>query len=272
MYGSGIADNPTEAYGGRLEYIDALFICTSAMTSTASSPCDIDDSGNVVFVSTSVVVLRRHFFRKKLSDVMEHSKAARKVKNDIDEEQAEQSSHPTSKGSTNPKLNSEAPTRNVSSPAGDSDPLVDDKNANGRLHSLQEEERRELGGVEYRALSLLMLLLPIYLIGWLTLGTLFLVPYSYRPYVKNIITTTQTGYTAPGWWSFFMVMSSFGNLFQSTYYILIMVGLLNLAGNTQFPVLLRLSVLVDLKVSSDQFGSTSHSIFSTESSTKVLHL
>lgn len=88
--------------------------------------------GNVVFVSTSVVVLRRHFFRKKLSDVMEHSKAARKVKNDIDEEQAEQSSHPTSKCSTNPKLNSEAPTRNVSSPAGDSDPLVDDRNANVR--------------------------------------------------------------------------------------------------------------------------------------------
>ena len=34
MYGSGIADNPTEDYGGRLEFIDALFICTSAMTST----------------------------------------------------------------------------------------------------------------------------------------------------------------------------------------------------------------------------------------------
>lgn len=37
MYGSGIADNPKEAYGGRLEYIDALFICTSAMTSTGKS-------------------------------------------------------------------------------------------------------------------------------------------------------------------------------------------------------------------------------------------
>ena len=88
--------------------------------------------GNVVFVSTSVVVLRRHFFRKKLSDIMEHSKAARKVKHDIDEEQAEQSNHPTPKRSSNPELNGEAPTRNLSTPAGDSQPLVDDKSANVR--------------------------------------------------------------------------------------------------------------------------------------------
>ena len=34
LYGSGIADDPTENYGGHLEYIDALFLCTSAMTAT----------------------------------------------------------------------------------------------------------------------------------------------------------------------------------------------------------------------------------------------
>ena len=34
MYGSGIVDDPTENYGSHLEYIDALFLCTSAMTAT----------------------------------------------------------------------------------------------------------------------------------------------------------------------------------------------------------------------------------------------
>ena len=34
LYGSGIVDDPTENYGGHLEYIDALFLCTSAMTAT----------------------------------------------------------------------------------------------------------------------------------------------------------------------------------------------------------------------------------------------
>lgn len=37
MYGSGIVDDPTEEYGGHLEYVDALFLCTSAMTATGRS-------------------------------------------------------------------------------------------------------------------------------------------------------------------------------------------------------------------------------------------
>ena len=34
VYGSGLADDPKQAYGGHLEYVDALFLCTSAMTAT----------------------------------------------------------------------------------------------------------------------------------------------------------------------------------------------------------------------------------------------
>ena len=37
LFGSGIADDPTEDYGGHLNYIDALFLCTSAMTATGRS-------------------------------------------------------------------------------------------------------------------------------------------------------------------------------------------------------------------------------------------
>ena len=67
------------------------------------------------------------------------------------------------------------------------------------MYSLDEHERQELGGVEYRALRLLLVLLPVYILTWLTLGTIFLVPYSYRTYVKSVVTTTQTGYLIPGW-------------------------------------------------------------------------
>ena len=40
--------------------------------------------GNVVFVSISVVIIQRHFFRKHLSGFLDHSKAERRIVDDID--------------------------------------------------------------------------------------------------------------------------------------------------------------------------------------------
>ena len=45
--------------------------------------------GNIVFVSIFLVIIRRHFFERKLKDFLENSKAGRKVKNKIDEEIAD---------------------------------------------------------------------------------------------------------------------------------------------------------------------------------------
>ncbi|KAI4092453.1 MAG: hypothetical protein LQ339_007934 [Xanthoria mediterranea] len=100
LWGSGLADDSKQYYGSNLEYIDALFICTSAMTSCGLATVNLNIltafqqavlavliiMGNVVTVSTSVVVIRRHFFRQKMADVVENSKAGRKLKKDIDEE------------------------------------------------------------------------------------------------------------------------------------------------------------------------------------------
>ena len=77
--------------------------------------------------------------------------------------------------------------------------VSDTESRQGRILSLDEHEREELGGVEYRALSILMIILPIYILGWLTLGTILLVPYSYRAYVQSTVTTTQPGNLHPGW-------------------------------------------------------------------------
>ena len=41
LYGSGLADDAEQVYGGRLEYIDALFLCTSAMTACGKYDGDL---------------------------------------------------------------------------------------------------------------------------------------------------------------------------------------------------------------------------------------
>ena len=59
--------------------------------------------GNVVFVSTSVVLIRRHFFRQKLGHLVEHSKAGQVVKRDLDEEQGNRSTQSALKEFTDPE-------------------------------------------------------------------------------------------------------------------------------------------------------------------------
>jgi potassium uptake Trk family protein len=71
--------------------------------------------------------------------------------------------------------------------------------------------------------------------------------------VVNILHFSQPGNLNPGWFGFFAVSTSFANgglnlvnanfiPFQSFYLILTVCGVLTVAGNTQFPVLLRLLI------------------------------
>ncbi|MCJ1261315.1 hypothetical protein MMC22_001179 [Lobaria immixta] len=66
------------------------------------------------------------------------------------------------------------------------------------FQSLTESEREELGGVEYHALSLLMWILPAYVLFWLALPMAILIPYSYRDNVESII-RSQPGNLKPAW-------------------------------------------------------------------------
>ncbi|KAL8789928.1 MAG: hypothetical protein Q9195_006589 [Heterodermia aff. obscurata] len=330
LYGSGIVDDPTEDYGGHLEYMDALFLCTSAMTATGLATVNLNILtafqqallailillGNVVFVSVFVVIIRRHFTQRELNKLLENSKAGCKVKIKVDEEEANCSTEPASGLGLSATLaagclddvisrstdnavqpthsdNSSVRSRRTSAvqpssnyeyrrshhqtglgflPApwqisgvrkafhwlfrrtGEQPPeknhqyfsFVPALDVRGRIHSLNEHEREELGGVEYRALGVLAVFLILYLLGWLMLGTVFLVPYSYRAYVKNTVITTQAGYVMPG--------CHVCIVFQSTYYILIIVGALSLVGNTQFPVLLRFFIWATSKCTPPNSG------------------
>jgi len=99
VYGEGLANDPQENNGSKLRYIDALFLCCSAMTTTGLNTVNLGSMtafqqswltillviGTVPFVSLFVVVIRRHYFRKKLKDTVEHSRSGRKYLQDIEQ-------------------------------------------------------------------------------------------------------------------------------------------------------------------------------------------
>lgn len=120
---------------------------------------------------------------------------------------------------------------------------------NSQFHSLTLAERERLGGVEYRAVTLLAIIVPLYFVLWQLLGSLGL-----GAYIANYRadTTLQNGLN-PWWVGAFNAVSAFNNsgmslldanmvAFQDSVYILITMGLLILAGNTAYPLFLRLII------------------------------
>jgi potassium uptake Trk family protein len=135
-------------------------------------------------------------------------------------------------------------------------PRLDSK---GRFMELSEHDRLELGGVEYRALQALLFILVGYQIFWLTMGTVFLVPYAYRSSTKEILRTAQPGGLNPGWWAFFATVTEFANgglnilnanfiPFSGKPFILLVAGSLAFLGQTQFPIFLRLTIWIMKKM------------------------
>lgn len=123
----------------------------------------------------------------------------------------------------------------------------------GRFLELSEHDRLELGGVEYRALRTLMFILIGYQLFWYTFGIVFLVPYAYRSSTRNLLREVQPGGLNPGWWACFSTVTEFSNgglnvananfvPFSGMPYVLIIAGGLALIGQTQFPILLRLTI------------------------------
>lgn len=104
-YGGGSLTDSSAPNGTKLGYIDALFLCCSAMTTTGLNTVNLGDLsslqqsmlcilmliGNVVFLSTFVVVIRRHYFRRKLADIVQNSRSGRGVLRDIESEERSQS-------------------------------------------------------------------------------------------------------------------------------------------------------------------------------------
>lgn len=133
---------------------------------------------------------------------------------------------------------------------------------------LTDEQKEELGGVEYRALKLLSKILIIYFVGYHILCALMLMGWALgTDSYKHIYSEAGTNAV---WWGFFTGASSFNdvgftltadsmNSFVDARYPLLVCSFFIVIGNTGFPCMLRLMIWIAFKLS-PQFGRTRESL------------
>ncbi|MCJ1408625.1 hypothetical protein MMC19_002700 [Ptychographa xylographoides] len=135
---------------------------------------------------------------------------------------------------------------------------------NSQFNSLTLAERERLGGIEYRAISLLEVVVPLYFILWQLLGCIGLGAWV----AWNASETALSDGLNPWWVGAFNAVSAFNNsgmslldanmvAFQTSDYMLITMSLLILAGNTCYPIMLRFILWSMLKLLPDaKFSDT----------------
>lgn len=122
---------------------------------------------------------------------------------------------------------------------------------NSNFVDLSEEQREELGGIEYRALKMLACILSFYFVGFHLLGMICLTPWAietatYRDKIRAVNVN-------PGWWGVFTSASMFNDLgftltpdsmiqFQFAILPLLLGTFLIIIGNTGFPCMLRFTI------------------------------
>jgi potassium uptake Trk family protein len=119
---------------------------------------------------------------------------------------------------------------------------------NSNFVDLSEEQREELGGIEYRALKMLALILTVYFVGFHLLGMACLTPWIMH--TKSFKEVVEKVNVQPFWWGIFTPASMFNDLgftltpdsmvsFQFAVLPLVLGTFLIIIGNTGFPCMLR---------------------------------
>ncbi|RJE20753.1 Potassium uptake transporter [Aspergillus sclerotialis] len=123
---------------------------------------------------------------------------------------------------------------------------------NSQFYNLTAEDRETIGGIEYRALKVLLKIVIGYFIGLHLLGVIGLVPWilhanpKYRDYLE------ECG-QGKVWWAFYSAQTMVSNLgftltpdsmvsFQDATWPMLLMSFLAFAGNTLYPCLLRLVI------------------------------
>ncbi|KAK7520474.1 cation transport protein-domain-containing protein [Phyllosticta citriasiana] len=120
---------------------------------------------------------------------------------------------------------------------------------NSQFYHLSEAERLEIGGVEYKAVKFLSIIVPLYYVLWQLLSCIGIGAYV----AYNRPSTAHENGLNPWWVGAFNAVSAFNNsgmslldanmtAFQTAYYMLLTMGLCILAGNTCYPIFLRLII------------------------------
>lgn len=129
---------------------------------------------------------------------------------------------------------------------------------NSTFIHMTDEQKKELGGVEYRAVKLLIKVLVVFYIGFHIVAFLFFV--IFINIAKGYAVKMRADGISPTWWGFFTAQSSFNDLgltltpnsmltYNKSAYILIVSSFFIIIGNTGFPIILRFIVWVMFKFS-----------------------
>ncbi|KAI1340593.1 potassium transport protein TRK1/TRK2 [Xylariaceae sp. FL0016] len=123
---------------------------------------------------------------------------------------------------------------------------------NSAFVGLSEEQREELGGIEYRSLKTLALVLIVYFWGYTLFGIICLVPWILHdnPTYGSIV--EEDGINRV-WWGFWTANSAFMDLgftltpdsmnsFNTAIFPLLIMSFLIILGNTGFPIVLRFMI------------------------------
>ncbi len=124
---------------------------------------------------------------------------------------------------------------------------------NSAFPDLTEEQREELGGIEYRSLKTLALILTCDFWGFTILGIIILLPWILRDDFYGAV-VDQAGQNRV-WWAFFTANSAFTDLgftltadsmnsFNTAVLPMILLSFLIIIGNTGFPVMLRFIIWI----------------------------
>lgn len=124
---------------------------------------------------------------------------------------------------------------------------------NSAFIDLTEEQREELGGIEYRSLKSLALILTLYYWGFTLFGVVGLVPWILNSEAYGAVVTNDG--QGKAWWGIFTANSAFTDLgytltpdsmisFQTAVWPLLLTSFLIIIGNTGFPIMLRVVIWV----------------------------
>ncbi|KAH6888577.1 cation transport protein-domain-containing protein [Thelonectria olida] len=128
---------------------------------------------------------------------------------------------------------------------------------NSNFLGLTTDQREELGGIEYRSLRTLAVILIFYFWGFQILAAVCLIPFILNsPHYASIV--DEAG-VSKVWWGFFTSNSAFMDLgftltpdsmnsFNTSEYIMMVMWFFIIIGNTGFPVMLRFIIWVLSKV------------------------
>jgi potassium uptake Trk family protein len=129
---------------------------------------------------------------------------------------------------------------------------------NSAFVNLNEEQREELGGIEYRALKTLAFVLMAYFFSFHILGVICLTPWILKSATYGPV-VTELNQGRP-WWGVFTAASAFNDLgftltpdsmisFGSAVFPMLLMTFLVIIGNTGFPCMLRFVIWFTSKLS-----------------------